>query len=156
MTRAAWALLALAGCGDAGGTETPDAPGLVPVTIRAAGGTHVFRVELADDAAEQARGLMYRTDLRPDGGMLFVPYPVDGGPPRETTFWMRNTPSSLDIVFIRADRTIARIAENTVPMSEAPVPSGEPIAAVLEMPGGRMAELGVAEGDRVDWPMPAR
>jgi hypothetical protein len=98
---------------------------------------------------------MYRTDLKPDGGMLFAPYPPEGGPPREASFWMRNTPSSLDIVFIRADRTIARIAENTVPLSEAPVASGEPVAAVLEVPSGRMAELGVAEGDRVDWPAPA-
>jgi hypothetical protein len=131
------------------------APTLVPVTIRTAGGSHVFRVELADSVAEQTQGLMYRTDLRPDGGMLFAPYPPEGGPPREASFWMRNTPSSLDIVFIRADRTIARIAENTVPLSEAPVASGEPVAAVLEVPGGRMAELGVAEGDRVDWPAPA-
>ena len=95
---------------------------------------------------------MFRTDLRPNGGMLFAPYPPDGGPPREASFWMRNTPSPLDIVFIRADGTIARIAENTVPFSEAPVPSGEPVAAVLEIPGGRTAELGIAEGDRVNWP----
>jgi hypothetical protein len=151
-----WAALALAGCGGRGGAGTGTAPDLVPVTIRTAGGTHVFRVELADSADEQARGLMYRTDLKPEGGMLFAPYPPDGGPPRDASFWMRNTPSSLDIIFIRADRTIARIAENTVPLSEAPVASGEPIAAVIEVPGGRMAELGVAEGDRVDWPTPAR
>jgi hypothetical protein len=155
VTRLLWAALLLAGCGGqvSGGTGT--APTLVPVTIRTAGGSHVFRVELADSVAEQAQGLMYRTDLKPDGGMLFAPYPPGGGPPREASFWMRNTPSSLDIVFIRADRTIARIAENTVPLSEAPVASGEPVAAVLEVPGGRMAELGVAEGDRVDWPAPA-
>ena len=52
---------------------------------------------------------------------------------------MKNTPSPLDIIFIRADGTIARIAENTVPFSEAQVPSGEPVAAVLEINGGRAA-----------------
>jgi len=141
--------LATTGCGEGG--EAGAEPQLIPVTIRTATDTHVFRVELADSAAEQTRGLMYRTDLKPDGGMLFAPYPPEGGPARDASFWMRNTPSSLDIVFIRADGTIARIAENTVPLSEAPVASGEPVAAVLEVPGGRMAELGVAEGDRVEW-----
>jgi uncharacterized membrane protein (UPF0127 family) len=94
---------------------------------------------------------MYRTDLKPDRGMLFAPYPAGGGGPREANFWMKNTPSPLDIVYIRADKTIARIAENTVPFSEAPIPSGEPVAAVLEIMGGRAGELGIAEGDRVEW-----
>jgi uncharacterized membrane protein (UPF0127 family) len=67
---------------------------------------------------------------------------------------MRNTPSSLDIVFIRPDGTIARIAENTVPLDETPLASGEPVAAVLEVRGGRMAELGLGEGDRVQWTLP--
>lgn len=142
------AALLVAGC-NKGKVETQ---ALVPITVRSAEGVHVFRVDLADTADEQQRGLMYRTNLRPDGGMLFAPYPPEGGPPKETSFWMKNTPSPLDIIFIRADGTIARIAENTVPLSEAPVPSGEPIAAVLEIPGGRSAELGIGEGDRVEWP----
>jgi uncharacterized membrane protein (UPF0127 family) len=121
------------------------------VTIRSANGAHVFTVEPARTEAEQAQGLMYRTDLKPDRGMLFAPYPAGGGGPREANFWMKNTPSPLDIVYIRADKTIARIAENTVPFSEAPIPSGEPVAAVLEIMGGRAGELGIAEGDRVEW-----
>jgi hypothetical protein len=84
--------------------------------------------------------------------MLFWPYPPGGGAPRAASFWMKNTPTPLDIVFIRADGTIARIAENTIPFSETQVPSGEPVAAVLELVGGRAAELGIAEGDRVTWP----
>lgn len=142
----------LAAC-DRGG-DAPAAAGAVrvPVAIEAATGRHVFRAELARTTDEQARGLMYRTGLAPDFGMLFAPYPPEGGPPREAGFWMRNTPSPLDIVFIRADGTIARIAENTIPFSEVPVASGEPVAAVLEVPGGRTAELGIAEGDRVSWP----
>jgi uncharacterized protein len=124
----------------------------IPVTVTTAAGTrHVFNVEVARTSAEQERGLMYRTDIGKDGGMIFIPYPADGGPPREASFWMKNTPTSLDIIFIRPDGTIATIAENTVPFSESSVPSGEPVSAVLEILGGRSAELGIAGGDRVTW-----
>ncbi len=144
-------LLAVGGCRSA---DAPVADGRtgVPVTVKGAGGAHVFRAELARTAAEQARGLMYRTDLKPDDAMLFAPYPAEGGGPKVASFWMKNTPTALDIVFIRADGTIARIAENTVPFSEDQVSSGEPVAAVLELVGGRAAETGVSEGDRVSWP----
>ena len=94
---------------------------------------------------------MYRTDIPRDGGMLFAPYPPEGGPPRPANFWMKDTPSPLDIIFIRADHTVARIAENAAPFSEAPIPSGEPVSAVLEINGGRAGELGIAEGDKVTW-----
>ena len=147
----------LAGCsGETSSSEAAEKAGhqvaTVHVTITSAQGKHRFEVEAARTTAEQAQGLMYRTDLKPDGGMLFAPYPPEGGGPREASFWMKNTPTPLDILFIRADGTIARIAENTVPFSEAPVPSGEPIAAVLELVGGRSAELGISEGDSVSWP----
>ncbi|MBB4154681.1 hypothetical protein GGQ80_002597 [Sphingomonas jinjuensis] len=122
------------------------------VTIEGSGGRHVFSVERARTPEEQARGLMYRTDLTPNGGMLFYPYPAAGGGPQVANFWMKNTPTPLDIIFIRADGTIARIAENTVPFSEDPVTSNEPVAAVLEIVGGRAAELGIGEGDKVSWP----
>ncbi|WP_097065247.1 DUF192 domain-containing protein [Sphingomonas guangdongensis] len=149
---AAVLLLSAAGC-SGGSTATAAATvGKVPVTITSSGGTHRFLVEVAKTPAEQQRGLMFRTDIARDGGMIFAPYPPEGGPPREASFWMKNTPSALDIIFIRADGTIATIAENTVPFSETPVPSREPVAAVLEILGGRAAELGIAEGDRVSWP----
>jgi len=138
---------------DTGTTTTaPVRQGTLPVTITTAGGRHVFTVERATTAAEQAQGLMFRTDLTPDGGMLFWPYPADGSGPREASFWMKNTPTSLDILFIRADGTIARIADSTTPMSETPVTSGEPVTAVLELIAGRAAALGIAEGDTVSWP----
>jgi hypothetical protein len=146
-------LLSTAACkGDAGANNTTTAnPMRIQVTIQSGTTAHKFNVELARTGAEQARGLMFRTDIPADGGMLFAPYPAEGGPPREASFWMQNTPSPLDIIFIRADGTIARIAENTVPFSEDRVTSGEPVSAVLELNGGRSAELGISPGDRVSW-----
>lgn len=111
----------------------------------------MFRVDVARTASEQQRGLMFRTGIPTDGGMLFAPYPADGDGPREASFWMKDTPSPLDIIFIRADGTIAHIAENTIPYSTDPVRSGEPVAAVLEINGGRAAELGISHGDKVSW-----
>ena len=151
---AAWLLAGGAACSGGGttnGAGADQAKALIPVTITSANGPHVFRVERAVTAAQQAQGLMYRTDLKPDGGMLFHPYPAEGGAPREASFWMKNTPTPLDILFIRADGTIATIAENTVPFSEAPVTSREPVNAVIELVGGRAADLGIAEGDTVTW-----
>jgi uncharacterized membrane protein (UPF0127 family) len=146
------AILLAGGCtrGDAVSTFGEAAAATV-VTIKSSNGAHVFKVDLADTEAEQQKGLMYRTGIPKDGGMLFAPYPPNGGAPREASFWMKNTPSPLDIIFIRADGTIAHIAENTVPFSEAPVPSGEPVGAVLEINGGRALELGIVEGDAVSW-----
>ncbi len=133
------------------GTASEASRPTIALTISGPGGKHAFRVESAKTSEEQARGLMFRTNIPADGGMLFYPYPGDGGPPREASFWMKDTPSPLDIIFIRADGTIARIAENTTPFSEAPIGSGEPVAAVLELRGGRSTELGIAEGDAVTW-----
>ncbi|MBN8808227.1 MAG: DUF192 domain-containing protein [Sphingomonas sp.] len=155
--RLALAPLALAfvagGCanGGAGNDAAAAAAKTVAVTITSANGPHVFQVERAVTPAEQERGLMYRTDLTDTNGMLFWPYPAGGGAPRVASFWMKNTPSALDIVFIRADGTIAHIAENAVPHDETPLSSEEPVAAVLEVKGGRTSALGIAEGDKVSW-----
>jgi uncharacterized membrane protein (UPF0127 family) len=118
----------------------------VPLTIQSASGTHRFTVEVAETPEQQAQGLMNRQSLGPDRGMIFP-----RNPPGDASFWMKNTLIPLDIIFIRADGTIARIAENTVPLSLDPVPSLEPVVAVLEIPGGRSAELGVKAGDKVSW-----
>jgi hypothetical protein len=153
---AATGMMLSSGCrGDAGANATGNAAAEAKVMVMvqtAAGGRHQFDVELARTVEEQERGLMFRTGIPANGGMLFAPYPPEGGPPREASFWMRNTPSPLDILFIRADGTVARIAENTIPFSEDRILSGEPIAAVLEINGGKSAELGIAPGDKVSWP----
>jgi len=88
---------------------------------------------------------MFYRSLGPDQGMIF-PY----NPPQEVSFWMENTLIPLDIIFIRPDGTIARIT-NAKPLDRTPLPSGATIGAVLEIRGGRAAELGIREGDKVDW-----
>jgi len=103
-----------------------------------------FDVEIADDPTERAEGLMFREALADNAGMLFL-YPK----PQPVQFWMKNTPLSLDIAFVRDDGTIARIAENTTPMSEDLIPSGEPVVAVLEVKAGIMRQLGIVAGDRL-------
>lgn len=118
----------------------------VPVTIRSSSGTHRFIAEVARTADEQSRGMMFRESIAPDRAMIF---PYD--PPQPAAFWMENTMIPLDMIFIRADGTIARIA-TAVPLSQELVPSGEPVAAVLEIAGGRAAQLGIKAGDRVSWP----
>ncbi|AYJ87313.1 DUF192 domain-containing protein [Sphingomonas paeninsulae] len=119
---------------------------IIPLVIKSAHGMNRFKVEVAHTSEEQERGLMFRPHIAPDGGMIF---PMN--PARMASFWMKNTVSSLDIVFIRPDRTIARIAANAVPYSLEPIDSGEPVSAVLEIAGGRAAELGISANDKVSW-----
>ncbi len=119
---------------------------VIPLTVRSGNKVHQFRVEIARSGQEQAQGLMFRTTMGADEGMVF---PMD--PTRDAAFWMKNTVIPLDIIFIGADRRILNIAANTVPYSEAPVPSAGPVSAVLELVGGRAAQLGIAPGDRAEW-----
>jgi uncharacterized protein len=118
----------------------------VPLTIQTQVKSVKLRVEVARTQDEQARGLMFRKSLPADGGMIF---PMN--PPRVAGFWMKNTLIPLDMIFIRADGSIARIQPDTVPHSLAQISSGEPVGAVLELAGGRAEQLGIAEGDIVKW-----
>jgi uncharacterized protein len=139
-------LSALSGCG-AGSPDVAAASRTVPVSITSAGKVHRFNIEVARTPAEQERGLMFRTRIAPDGGMIF---PMD--PPRSASFWMKNCPIAQDWLFIRADGTIARLVENTIPYSLEPIGVSEPVAAVLEIAGGRAAELGISDDAKVEWP----
>ena len=116
-----------------------------PLTIIGGSGRHAFQVEVARNDADRAQGLMFRRNLAPDRGMLF-----DFGRVQPISMWMQNTYISLDMIFIRADGTIARVAENAEPLSTRTIPSGEPVLAVLEVPGGTAARLGIKPGDRVE------
>lgn len=108
------------------------------------GKEHVFNVEVAKTPEQQTVGLMFRTAVPPDGGMLF-----DWSRPRESHMWMRNTLVPLDMVFINEDGTIRSIAENTVPESLAVVDSRGPVRATLELAGGTTERLDIRVGDKV-------
>lgn len=131
------------GTADTGGAE-PAARQTEKLELETAGGVIALDVEIADTPARQALGLMYRTELSDRAGMLF-PYPA----PREITMWMRNTYIPLDMVFIRGDGTVHRIAEMTEPHSEEIVASQGAVTAVLEIAGGAARRLGLKPGDRV-------
>jgi uncharacterized membrane protein (UPF0127 family) len=103
-----------------------------------------FTVEMALSLEQQTIGLMFRTEVRPDEGMLF-----DWVTPRESAMWMRNTLIPLDMVFIAADGRIHRIAERTTPLSLATVSSNGPVRATLELAGGAAERLDIRVGDRV-------
>ncbi|MFC5373946.1 DUF192 domain-containing protein [Brevundimonas faecalis] len=117
---------------------------LEPLSIVTASGEHRFMVEIADDDAERERGLMYRPPLQADRGMLFQ-FPAA----REQSFWMKNTPSSLDIIYIDPTGRIVSIASHTTPHSEAPIPSNGAANGVLEIRAGRAQEIGAKPGDTV-------
>ena len=141
-----WLVFGLIGLLVAAGPVWP--AGKQTLEIASASGVHVFSVELADNDAERAKGLMYRKELPEGQGMLF-----DFHREQDVSFWMQNTYISLDMIFIRADGRILRIAENTEPLSTRLVPSGGPVRAVLEIIGGSARKLGIAPGDRVASPI---
>ena len=114
-------------------------------------GVHSFSVEVVDNEADRAKGLMFRKSLPEGTGMLF-----DFKTEQDVAFWMKNTYIPLDMIFIRADGRILRIAENAEPMSTRQIPSGGPVLAVLEVIAGTARKLGIAPGDRVAHPIFSR
>lgn len=119
---------------------------VVPLAVTQGERVHRFRVEVARTPDEQAMGLMFRTALGPDEGMLF-PRRIPG----QAHFWMKNTVIPLDIIFIGADGRISNIEANAEPHSLDARSSVGAASAVLELRGGRAAELGIAAGARVEW-----
>jgi uncharacterized membrane protein (UPF0127 family) len=119
-----------------------------PLTIVSGSARHAFQVEVMREDADRAQGLMYRRSIAPDRGMLF-----DFNRVEPVSMWMKNTYISLDMLFIRPDGTIARIAVDTEPLSTRTISSGEPVAGVLEVAAGTAARLGIKAGDRVEHPM---
>lgn len=115
-----------------------------PLEIVSAKGPVKLEVEYADTESERAQGLMCRTVMAPDHGMLF-----DFKSPTPVYFWMKNTYLPLDMVFIDQGGEIVAIAPNTTPLSEAPVGPGVPVLGVLELNAGRAEALGLRPGDRV-------
>ena len=140
-------LILLAGCAGAGTAQGPNGEPLEPLTVVTATGEHPFMVEIADDEMERQRGLMHREPLADDRGMLFQFPDV-----AERGFWMHNTPSSLDIIYIDPNGRIVSIAERVTPNSDAIIPSNGPAMGVLEIRAGRADEIGAKAGDRVRHP----
>ncbi len=111
-------------------------------------GVQPFSVEVMRTDEERARGLMFRKDLPEGRGMLF-----DFSPEQNVSMWMKNTLIPLDMIFIKADGRILRIAENTQVESEKIIPSGGPVRGVLEVIAGTAKKLGIKPGDRVAHPL---
>src|SRR6266478_3355506 len=133
--------LALAGSGAV-------AASLQPLEIATKNGVQGFTVEMATTEEEKTTGLMFRKELADGRGMLF-----DFSPEQEVTMWMKNTFVSLDMIFIRADGRILRIAENTEPQSTKIIPSRGLAKGVLEVIAGTAKKYGIAPGDRVGHPL---
>jgi uncharacterized protein len=121
---------------------------LKTLEIASKSGVHVFAVEIADTDATREKGLMFRKSLPEGQGMLF-----DFHEEQPVGFWMQNTYIPLDMIFIRGDGSILRIAENTEPLSTRIIPSGGPVRAVLELIGGSARKFGIAPGDKVAFPI---
>lgn len=121
---------------------------VIDLAVQSGKTRHAFRVEVAASQEEQAKGLMFRTEMGADEGMLF---PHD--PPRRASFWMKNTVIPLDIIYIGTDGRILNIAD-AKPYDETPLPSAGVASAVLELNGGRAAQLGIKAGDKVSWKLP--
>ncbi len=115
------------------------------LTIKTSTGDHVIAIEVAETNEQKSLGLMFRTSVPANTGMLF-PY----GDPQELTMWMRNTYASLDMVFIRRDGTVHRIEYSTEPLSERVISSKGAVTAVLELAAGEANRLGIKAGDRVE------
>lgn len=150
--------MAVVACSTQAATEAAPAPAaeasvhpvsgleIVPLTISQDGKEHVLLVEVARSREEWSRGLMFRTEMGADEGMIFV-----GRPGQSNSFWMRNTVIPLDIIFIGTDNRILNYYPMTTPYSLDSLPSAGPTNAVLEINGGRLEELGFTPGALVEW-----
>lgn len=130
------------------GSLSAEAANVEPLEIVTKSGVQVFSVEVATTEEEKTTGLMYRKELADGHGMLF-----DFSPEQQVSMWMKNTYISLDMIFIRADGRILRIAENTEPESTRIIPSGGLAKGVLEVIAGTAKKYGIAPGDRVAHPL---
>jgi uncharacterized membrane protein (UPF0127 family) len=129
-------------------TGAAQAAGQSTLEIATKSGVHPFSVELATTEAEREKGLMFRKELPEGQGMLF-----DFHREQDVGFWMQNTYIPLDMIFIKADGRILRIAENAKPMSTDVIPSNGPVRFVLEVIAGTARKMGIAPGDRVASPL---
>lgn len=117
------------------------------VIARADGQKISFDVDIATTPEQERYGLMHRHALAENGGMLFI-----YDPPDAVSMWMRDTPIPLDMLFVRADGTIAKIVTHTVPFDVTPIDSDEPVRGVVELDAGAVDHFGLTAGDRLLYP----
>ena len=129
----------------AGAAFAECAPGRVD--LRGDWGQASFSVEIADDPAERAEGLMHRPSLPSGAGMLFV-YERVGAP----SFWMRNTLIPLDMIFLRPDGVVQHVHDRAIPGDETPISGGDGVLAVLEINGGLAEAMGIGPGSEMRHP----
>lgn len=103
-----------------------------------------IEIEIADNTAERMQGLMHRSSMSFDKGMLFI---FDRE--EEQSFWMKNTKMSLDIIYVNANKEIVSISKHTQPYSKTPIPSMKPALYVVETAAGFADRFGVKVGDRI-------
>ena len=128
----------------------PPEPLRVPVTIETDEGPQTFQAEIADTPRLRARGLMFRSELGDRQGMLFV-FPAED----HLSFWMKNTLIPLDMVFIRADRTVLGVVKNAEPKTLTSRRVGGKSQYLLELAGGDVERYGIRRGQRVRFMVPA-
>jgi uncharacterized membrane protein (UPF0127 family) len=135
-------VLALVGLGLTTGAALADAACAAGrLDLRWDGGRESLAVEVADDGAERAKGLMFRQKLDTAAGMLFV-YES----PRRAQFWMKNTLIPLDMIFADATGTVTRVHANAIPGDLTPIDGGDGVRFVLEINAGLAGKLGIAPG----------
>ena len=140
-------LLLLAPLGACAGAQAQAFLPTEVIEVGSATGPHRYTVEIAANDQDRQRGLMYRTKMAADAGMLF-----DFHSPQPTAFWMENTILPLDMLFVRADGTIANIRADAVPYSRESIPSAGPVLLVIELNAGQAAKWGIRAGDKVKAP----
>lgn len=116
----------------------------VPMVLVTAKGRFRYNLEVASTDSQQACGMMFRTSLPASKGMFF-----EFAQPRSATFWMENTPLSLDIIFVAPDNRVLSITANAKPKSRMLIDSNGVAASVIELNAGQAARIGLRAGDRV-------
>ena len=125
-------------------SNEPEPKPTTPLVIKTSGGEVRFMVEVANTPEDLKTGLMNRTNLGFNSGMIFNIYPV-----RPTAMWMKNTKIPLDMLFVAPDASISMIKENAEPMSEELIISRDPVRAVIEINAGQVKRHGIKVGDKV-------
>lgn len=128
--------------------ETVEQRPTTPLVVTTSNGDVRFNVEVANTPEEMKKGLMFRTEMPLNNGMIFNVYPV-----RPTAMWMKNTKIALDMLFVAPDATISMIKEYATPMSEEHIISRDPVRAVVELNAGQVRKHGIKIGDKVSHQM---